>query len=363
MKKMTVLRTVLTLAMAAVILFGMSGCGKQDAAPKRRDRETGISGTVTAVPTESAGAVTPEATATPKADGETKGKSTKPADVLPVHRVTEVARAEEGELKVIWLGHSSGLLQMGSRNILFDPVFTTQISPVGIGGLNRFSEVPLSAEDVPEIDVLFLSHDHYDHMDRGTILAIDGRVGSYVVPDGADEILAGWGIVESKIHALNPWESVTLCGVEFTMTPAQHTGGRGLGPGTLCGGVYMKDGAHVVYYTGDGGYGEHFSQMYERLGAVDLLLAECGQYNESWSKVHMFPEQTAQVAVDVHAEWMIPVHWGAFVLALHAWDDSVTRCTAAAAQLGVNIATPEIGQTVDYDEISSYTAHWWEAYH
>jgi|GEM_PF-1906122 Predicted Zn-dependent hydrolases of the beta-lactamase fold len=364
-RKTLLRRRIPALLLVAVLALSVSGCGRSadSAGEEKQDKNSKVTVTVTPAGTgEPRGTGDPTGTVTPAGGAGVASKGTKPVDALPVHRVSNVANAADGELVFTWLGHSSFLLQMGERNILCDPVYAQLISPVGVVGLSRFSELPMSAEDTPHIDILFLSHDHYDHMDRDTILAIDGRVDHYVVPNGTDGILTGWGIAADKISALNPWESATVAGITFTMTPAQHSGGRMLTQKTLCGGVYIKDGAHTVFYTGDGGYAEHFPQIGERLGAVDLLIAECGQYSPSWSKVHMFPEQTAQVAADVHAEWFIPVHWGAYVLSTHAWDDSVTRCSVAAAQLGLRMATPEIGQTVNYEEIGAYTTHWWEAY-
>ena len=361
MKNKKLLRKMMTLAAVVMLTAGLCGCERQEAASNRRERDPSANETSVPEAGKPSETATPTTAVTPEPAG-TAGKRTKPADELPVHRVGGLERANDGEMAFVWLGHSSFLLQMGSVNILCDPVFTDRSSPVSWAGPKRFSEVPMTAENTPEIDVLFLSHDHYDHMDQETILAIDSKVGAYVVPSGAETILAGWGIDPDKVYAISPWVSVSLRGVKFTMTPAQHSGGRTVTAVTLCGGVVIQDGAHSVYYTGDGGYGSHFTEIYERLGAVDLLIAECGQYNENWQRVHMFPEQSAQVAVDLHAKWMIPVHWGAFVLSTHAWDEPPARCVIEAEALGVSIATPEIGQPVKFAEIASHTNRWWEAY-
>ena len=216
----------------------------------------------------------------------------------------------------------------------------------------------------PEIDVLFVSHDHYDHLDYRTIRALKDRVGAFVVPLGIDAILRGWGVEAEKIRALDWWESVELGGVTFTLTPAQHFSGRNplKANSTLWGGMYADNGLHRVYYTGDGGYYEVFSEVRERLGAPELMLAECGQYDSAWAQIHMTPEQTVQAVLDAGAAWLIPVHWGSFCICNHAWDDSIRRVTAAAESAGIQIATPEIGRTVDYDELSDCTQRWWEAY-
>ncbi|MBR5712218.1 MAG: MBL fold metallo-hydrolase [Lachnospiraceae bacterium] len=275
----------------------------------------------------------------------------------------DFTKAKEGGLTVTWFGHSASLVQLGTVNILIDPVFGDRTSPVSFAGPKRFAERPVTAESLPDIDVLILSHDHYDHTEESTIRATADKVKHYVVPLGVDELLAGWGIPRERITALDWWDETTIDGVTYALTPSQHNSGRGpVGMDTLWGGVYFRDGAHSVYYTGDGGYYDVFTRVYGRYGAPDLMLVECGQYDPGWAMTHMFPEQSAQAAADVHAKWVIPVHWGAYSLCNTAWDDSIIRMSAAAETKGLNLATPRIGQTVEYDEIANYREKWWEAY-
>ncbi|MBP3871796.1 MAG: MBL fold metallo-hydrolase [Faecalicoccus sp.] len=286
----------------------------------------------------------------------------RPSEIIPVNKLTEIPRASSTDFKIVWFGHSSSLLQMGDKNILIDPILSNRSSPVGFVGPSRFSEIAIEPENLPDIDVLFISHDHYDHLDYKTITTIDSKVSHYIVPLGIEVILKGWGVNPDKISSLFWWESVELDGVTYTLTPGQHFSGRN--PlrfnATLWGGIHIKNSSHSFYYTGDGGYTDYFKEVYEKLGEVDLILAEDGQYNKAWAQTHMFPEQTVQAAKDVHAKWLIPVHWGAFVLSTHAWDDPVVRALQAAQELNVNMATPRIGEIVDFNEISSYQEHWWE---
>ena len=287
-----------------------------------------------------------------------------PQTMLKAQTPSLLAEMQDGDLRFTWLGHSSFLLQMGKHNVLVDPVLSERSSPVGFIGPKRFSEIPLTADELPKIDVLFISHDHYDHLDYRTILAIRGKVGAFVVPLGLDTVLKSWGIDETKIHTLDWWESAELGGLTCTLTPSQHFSGRNplKGNSTLWGGLYLDDGANRVYYTGDGGYCGAFAAVRERLGAPTLMFAECGQYDDAWARIHMFPEQTVQAGLDAGAEWLVPVHWGAFCICNHAWDDSIRRVTAAAEASGLPLATPEIGQTVDCTEIARCTEPWWEAY-
>ena len=286
-----------------------------------------------------------------------------PAGMIKAEKPTYEEHAAPGELTFTWFGHSSFMLQMGDRNILADPVLGKYSSPVTFTGVKRYSECPVTADTLPPIDVLFISHDHYDHLDYATLKKLDAKTGHYIVPLGVDVILESYGISSDKITALYWWESTDIDGINYTLTPAQHFTGRNplKGNRTLWGGLFMKDDVHTVYYTGDGGYYDVFSQVYDRLGASDLIIAEDGQYDAAWSSIHMMPEETVQAAMDAHSTWLIPVHWGTFVLANHSWDDPAVRATATAKEMGQNIATPRIGQTVTYDDISSFTEHWWES--
>ena len=283
---------------------------------------------------------------------------------IPVVQVGQIERAEEDTLTVTWLGHSSSLIQLGRQNILIDPVLSERTSPVGFAGPKRFSAFPLKPDDVPEIDVLFLSHDHYDHLDYATICVIDAKVHHYVVPLGVDVILEGWSVSPDKLHPLAWWLSFELEGSSYTLIPSQHFTGRNPFKNnvTLWGGLYVKDRAHNVYYTGDTGYYDVFRRVYERFGEIDLMLADSGQYDAAWAQTHMIPEQSVQAAVDAHARCLIPVHWGSYSLSNHAWYEPAERATAAAQEKSLPLAMPKIGQTVPYEELASCTERWWERY-
>lgn len=293
-----------------------------------------------------------------------ESERTEPESRIPVRKIERIDRAGADEMKVTWLGHSSALVQMGEKNILLDPVLNEYCAPVSFAGHNRFSDIALAPEDVPDIDVLFISHDHYDHLDYNTIKAIDRKVSHYVVPLGIDVILNGWGVDESKLHPLGWWESIDLDGVNYTVVPSQHSSFRS--PlhifETLWGGIYVKNDLHSLYYTGDCGYYDVFSRIYERFGETDLMLSDSAQYNDAWAQTHMTPEQAVQASKDAHAKWLTPIHWGAFKLSTHPWDEPPKRAVAAAEEQGVSLATPRIGQTMDYDDISSFNEHWWEEY-
>lgn len=287
-----------------------------------------------------------------------------PKEKLPAVTPSLTTETAAEELTYTWFGHSSFLLQMGQRHVLVDPILSDRSSPVSFAGPKRFSELPMTAEELPHIDVVFISHDHYDHLDYATIRAIREKADAFVVPLGIDAILRGWGVGEEKIHALTWWETAELDGLRLTLTPSQHFTGRNplRANSTLWGGMYLSNDFHRVYYTGDGGYYEVFGSVRERLGAPEVMIAECGQYDLAWAGIHMFPEQTAQAGLDAGAEWLIPVHWGSFCICNHAWDDSVRRVTAAAAESGLPLAVPRIGQTVALGDLPACSERWWEAY-
>lgn len=290
------------------------------------------------------------------------GERKRPEATLPAETPALLPQPGLDDLTFTWLGHSSFLLQMGQKTVLVDAILSERSSPVGFVGPKRFSRLPLRAEELPDMDAVCISHDHYDHLDYRTILAIKDRAGAFIVPLGVDVILRGWGVAPEKIHALNWWEWFELDGLRVTLTPSQHFSGRNplQRNATLWGGLYLFDGRHRVYYTGDGGYNDVFAQVRERLGEPDLMIGECGQYDPAWANIHMFPEQTVQAALDVGASWLVPVHWGSFCICNHPWDDSIRRVTEAANAAGLPLATPPMGKTVRYAAISAERRAWWD---
>ncbi len=293
-----------------------------------------------------------------------KDARVRPQLLLPCATPDITTPLEDGDATLAWCGHSSLLFRLGAKFICIDPVTSDRASPVNFAGPKRFAEVPILPEAFPKLDVVFISHDHYDHLDYKLIQKIDSKVQKYLVPLGVDSYLIGWGVDSSKIHSLAWWESVKLDGITYTLTPSQHFSGRN--PlkmnVSLWGGLFFTDGVRSIYYTGDSGYCDVFTEVFERLGAPDLMLADSGQYNVAWAEIHMTPNQSVQAAKDARAKWFIPIHWGAFVLSNHAWDAPPQLARTAAKELDVNVATPRIGQTIDLDNLVKYQEEWWKEY-
>lgn len=297
---------------------------------------------------------------------ETDHKSNKnteltPEGKIPVNKITELPKAEIDDLTITWFGHSTSLLQIHGMTVLIDPVLSEYSSPVGFIGAKRMAEVPMPAEDIPEIDVLLISHDHYDHLDYQTIKDIDKKVNNYCVPLGVENHLERWGVDSEKIHTMAWWEDAKIDGLTISSTPSQHYSGR-LPWGnnlTLWSSYFIQDEYHKVYYTGDTGYGEFFKDIRSRYGEPELVLSEDGQYDQEWPYCHMSPEEVLKAAKDIGTEWLIPVHWAGFVLSRHAWDDPAERLTTLAVDSEIAVSTPRIGETINYNDINNYQEKWW----
>lgn len=264
--------------------------------------------------------------------------------------------------QLTWFGHSSYLLQIDGITILVDPVFSERTSPVQFAGTKAFSgSNEYKAADIPDIDILLITHDHYDHLDYGTIHQLKNRVSVIVTSSGVGAHLERWGIAPEKIKELNWWESIQLpVGATFTATPGRHFSGRTFKRNeTLWSSFVLELRDRRLFLGGDSGYDDHFKEIGKRFGFFDMAILECGQYNVSWANIHMMPEETAQAAIDLNAKVLFPVHWGKFALATHTWDDSIKRVTIAAQALQQPIITPMIGQQVLLDGGQTYDK-WWE---
>jgi L-ascorbate metabolism protein UlaG (beta-lactamase superfamily) len=263
--------------------------------------------------------------------------------------------------ELTWFGHSSYLLQVNGLNILVDPVFSGRTSPVSYAGTKAFPGADVyKAIDMPRIDIMVVTHDHYDHLDYETIQRLKDRVGLFVTSLGVGAHLEYWGVPVEKIKELDWWESVEVPGSsKFTAAPARHFSGRGFKRnGTLWSSFVFETHGYKIYLGGDSGYDKHFAEIGRRFGPFDLAILEDGQYNKYWSNIHMMPEETAQAAVDLGAKVLFPVHWGKFALATHPWDESIQRVLKRSGELHIKVITPQIGEQVILDSIYP-ASQWW----
>ncbi|PHI19706.1 hypothetical protein CEQ90_11700 [Lewinellaceae bacterium SD302] len=267
------------------------------------------------------------------------------------------------ELRITWFGHSTLLFEIGGKRILSDPIFSAVPSPFSFLGQPRFENTHnYSVEDLPEIDLIILSHDHYDHLDYPSIRKLKDRVQDFVVPLGVGAHLERWGIAANRITELDWWEQTDYAGIQLTCTPARHFSGRGLFNrySTLwCAWAIRFGDYHNIFHGADSGYGIHFRQVGEKLGPFDFALLECGQYNDMWHQIHAMPEELLQAWDELNVRTIMPIHWGAFKLAMHSWTEPPERLLAAAGRREERILTPYIGKRFSPYEVEENRERWW----
>lgn len=288
-----------------------------------------------------------------------------PKNLIPVQKIDSLAIANRPDsiTQLTWFGHSAFLLEIEGKNILIDPMFGPTPSPHPWLGRKRFTEgLPIEIENLPAIDAVIFSHDHYDHLDYGSIMKLKDKVKKFYTPLGVGAHLIEWGVKEENVIELNWWEETRYEDLVFRCTPARHFSGRGLGDrfSTLWSSWIIQSDSKNIYFSGDSGYGPHFKRIGEKYGPFDFAMMECGQYNENWAAIHMMPEETAQAAKDLNAKIMMPIHWASFVLSLHSWTDPVERVTAKAKELGVPVSTPKIGEPIILESTEKPTSEWWK---
>ncbi len=289
-----------------------------------------------------------------------KPKDTVPATPLPVTAITPEILRSTPDGSLFRLGHSTVLLKLGDAFWLTDPVFSRRASPVQWAGPERFHAPPISIADLPPIEGVILSHDHYDHLDKAAILELAPKTKYFLAPLGVGDLLVEWGVPAEKVLQLDWWDSIPVGGLRFTATPAQHFSGRApFADNPTLWASWVIEGAGLrIFFSGDTGYFDGFKAIGDKFGPFDLTLIECGAYNVDWPDVHMQPEQTLQAHLDLRGKRLMPVHNGTFDLAFHSWREPLDRIGALAAARGVEIATPTIGQPLSIGDPAA-TAAWW----
>jgi len=293
------------------------------------------------------------------------GKGRKPDRKLPVEKMdlNEISQNKGKTNRVTWFGHSSFLLEIDGKIILIDPMFSRATSPVQLLGPKRYTqEFPIELKDLPKIDVVLISHDHYDHLDEKSIKHLKSITKQFIVPLAVGNHLKKWKVDSAKIIELNWWENFDFGNIKFTSTPARHFSGRGptdRSKTLWCSWVIQSEN-YQIFFSGDTGYGPHFKQIHDNFGEFDLALMECGQYNEKWKNIHMLPEQTVQAAIEIGAKIFMPIHWAGYTLSLHSWTEPVERAIKEANKLNIPITTPKIGESINLDNEIFPRTNWWE---
>jgi len=289
------------------------------------------------------------------------GNPIPPADI-PVLK-TDLSALDHQQDVVIWLGHSSYYVQLSGQRILIDPVFSHYAAPVpwavrAFTGTNVYH-----AEDMPEIDLLLITHDHYDHLDYLTIKALQPKIKRVITPLGVGEHFIAWGYETNKVQETDWYQTTDYsASLQVITTPARHFSGRTFKRNqSLWAGFALLSTQRRLFFSGDSGYSPHFAEIGERYGPFDWVALDSGQYDPRWALVHMNPEQAAQAAEDLRANAFTPGHVGRFSISAHDWDDPFKRITAASLGRRYQLWTPRIGQPVYLDGREQVFSAWWNA--
>ncbi len=252
-------------------------------------------------------------------------------------------------LRATWIGHASALVEIDGQRILTDPVWSERASPSTLLGPRRFHPPPIPLPDLPPVDVVLVSHDHFDHLDMATVQALAARGSRFAVPLGVGAHLEAWDVHPAQILELDWGESARAGGLEIVATPARHYSGRNplRRDGTLWASWVVRGPVHRVFFSGDSGYFDGFRAVGAVHGPIDLTLVKIGACDPTWQDIHMSPEEAVRVHEDVGGRVLLPVHWGTFNLAFHAWNAPAEEALAAARARGVTIAIPRPGERVE----------------
>jgi L-ascorbate metabolism protein UlaG (beta-lactamase superfamily) len=289
------------------------------------------------------------------------GKDRVPENKLPeIKPDLDKFLSASDDIKVIWFGHTTFLLNLNGIIILVDPVFSGSAAPVSFM-VKRFQKPVLDLSELPKIDYILISHDHYDHLDMESIEFFKDKDIQFVTPLGVGSHLIGWGIAKENIIEKDWWQEAEFTDVKFIATPAQHFSGRdGFNENeTLWASWVIQSKKHNIYFTGDSGYDTHFKAIGEKYGPFDVAFVESGQYDERWREVHMSTEDAVKAFTDLKAKKYFPVHWGMFELAMHTWYDPMVRLSKLSKEQNFDLLAPKIGQMVNVNQDNKFDI-WWE---
>jgi L-ascorbate metabolism protein UlaG (beta-lactamase superfamily) len=293
------------------------------------------------------------------------GERRAPSGPLPSTNPLETwTRSAASGLRVTWLGHSTMLIEIDGLRVLTDPVWGPRASPSQLVGPKRFQPVPVSLREMPPVDLVVVSHDHYDHLDYPTIRALTKIDVPFVTSLGVGAHLEYWGIQPERITELDWWETHALrnTGLTVTAAPSQHFSGRALHDrnATLWSSMVIRSPRHAVFFSGDTGLTTEYQSIRERLGPFDLVMLEVGAFHPAWGDIHLGPENALKALALLGGGPFLPVHWGTFSLAMHAWDQPAEVLFEKAAKAGAQLVMPRLGQPVEPAH-AEIVEPWWRS--
>jgi L-ascorbate metabolism protein UlaG (beta-lactamase superfamily) len=293
------------------------------------------------------------------------GERRVPRGELPIVASAEAwSRAPGSGLRATWLGHSTVLIEIDGLRVLTDPVWGPRASPSRLAGPKRFHPAPVPLRALPPIDLVVVSHDHYDHLDYPTIRELARRDVPFVTSLGVGAHLEAWGVRPERINELDWWESHRLPGADLDVTaaPSQHFSGRGLKDrnATLWSSMVVRTPHHAVFFSGDTGLTSEYATIRERLGPFDLVMLEVGAFHPSWGDIHLGPENALKAHALLGGGAFLPIHWGTFALALHPWDEPAETLLALGERQGVPLLMPRLGEAVEPEHVDGVVP-WWRA--
>ncbi len=284
----------------------------------------------------------------------------RPENPIPTIK-TELKRFDKNTDQVIWFGHSSCFVQLEGKSILIDPVFSDYASPLPF--VNKAFEGTgiYAADDMPEIDYLLITHDHWDHLDYSTVIALKSKVKHVVCPLGVGAHFKKWGYAQERIHEADWYDRLELeKEITIHVLPARHYSGRRMSRNkTLWAGFALESEKRRLFFSGDSGYGPHFSEIGRKFSGFDLVFLDCGQYDKRWAYIHMNPEEAVRAAKDLQTKALLPAHVGKFTIARHPWDEPFTRIAGASRKENTRLLTPQIGEPIFLDSIQTKMSQWW----
>lgn len=281
-----------------------------------------------------------------------KTKNVEPQQIMPSIK-TDLINLADDKPTIVWFGHSSYLIKSKGFTILMDPVFSGSASPVSFFGKSFAGSDVYNVDDMPKIDMLILSHDHYDHLDYETITKLIPKVKKFYTALGVGEHLEHWGVKPENIVEFDWWENQQISpNISITATPARHFSGRGFTRAkSLWASYVLKIHGYNLFLGGDSGYDKHFKIIGDKFGPFDIAFLENGQYNMDWHAIHTLPEETAQAAKNLNTKVLMPVHWGKFVLAFHDWNEPISDLKKIMDKQNIKLTTPLIGEPVVLDGV------------